>query len=156
MEKIWISTNELAKIKGISARAVRKTISANKYKTRKNGRTYEILISTLDLETQYKIKREFDISEYIPATTEAEKKLALAKFELVQLWRKFRKEHNDYKTTATQDFLFIYNTKLNYNELYKIVGNVSKSTIHRLIYLNRQQDYWLKSHECLLSMKSII
>ena len=39
----WITTKELAKIKGISERAVRKAISKKKYVIRKCSKSYEIV-----------------------------------------------------------------------------------------------------------------
>lgn len=43
----WITTKELAEIKGISERAVRKAISKNKYVIRKCSKSYEILVTSL-------------------------------------------------------------------------------------------------------------
>ena len=37
----WITTKELAEIKGISERAVRKSIAKNKYVIRKSSKSYE-------------------------------------------------------------------------------------------------------------------
>ena len=44
----WITTKELAQIKGISERAVRKAISKNKYVIRKCSKSYEILVTSLE------------------------------------------------------------------------------------------------------------
>ena len=48
MKKQWITTKELAKIKNISERAVRKSIATRKYVTRKCGKSYEILVTSLE------------------------------------------------------------------------------------------------------------
>ena len=45
----WITTKELAEIKGISERAVRKSIAKNKYVVRKSSKSYEILVTSLEL-----------------------------------------------------------------------------------------------------------
>ena len=45
----WITTKELAEIKGISERAVRKSIAKNKYVIRKSSKSYEILVTSLEL-----------------------------------------------------------------------------------------------------------
>ena len=53
--KDWITTKEVAEIKGISERAVRKAISKNKYVIRKCSRTYEILVTSLEENVREKI-----------------------------------------------------------------------------------------------------
>lgn len=44
----WITTKELAQIKGITERAVRKAINKNKYIFRKCSKSYEILVTSLE------------------------------------------------------------------------------------------------------------
>ena len=44
----WITTKELAQIKGITERAVRKAINKNKYVFRKCSKSYEILVTSLE------------------------------------------------------------------------------------------------------------
>ena len=58
--KDWITTKEVAEIKGISERAVRKAISKNKYVIRKCSRTYEILVTSLEENVREKITTKKD------------------------------------------------------------------------------------------------
>lgn len=51
----WITTKELAQIKGITERAVRKAISKNKYVIRKCHKTYEILVTSLEENVREKL-----------------------------------------------------------------------------------------------------
>ncbi len=51
----WITTKELAVIKGVSERAVRKAISKNKYVIRKCSKSYEILVTSLEENVGEKI-----------------------------------------------------------------------------------------------------
>ena len=51
----WITTKELAEIKGVSERAVRKAISNNKYVIRKCSKSYEILVTSLEENVREKI-----------------------------------------------------------------------------------------------------
>ena len=79
----WITTKELAKIKGISERAVRKAISKNKYVIRKCSKSYEILVTSLEENVREKITAS---KENLPQVTnnsyivpEMQKKLLLNK-----------------------------------------------------------------------------
>ena len=51
----WITTKELAEIKGISERAVRKSIAKNKYVIRKSSKSYEILVTSLEENVRKKV-----------------------------------------------------------------------------------------------------
>ena len=51
----WITTKELAEIKGVSERAVRKAISKNKYIFRKCSKSYEILVTSLEENVREKL-----------------------------------------------------------------------------------------------------
>ena len=129
MVKEYITTNVLAAIRGISSRAVRKSISLNHYVARKNGKSYEILISSLEPYIQEKIKKNYVISEesdfYV---SESERKIALAKFDLVQAFRKYRLTK---KSTGIKDFLIIYRTNIKYVYIYDLLGNVAMGTLYR-------------------------
>lgn len=130
MDKNWISTNELAKIKGISSRAIRKSFSNSNYCVRKNGRSYEVLISTLEDNIQEKIQKSENFSEMVNAIKENDKKLALAEFELVRKWREYRIQ-NPQKCKSTENFIELFNKGLIYSNLYKITGSISKTTLYR-------------------------
>ena len=98
--KDWISVKELAEIKGVTPRAIRKAISNNKYISRNvqtgTGIKYEVLFNPLNNNVQNcidfeksKIKidknREPETinNEIVPTHA---KQIALARFDLVNLW----------------------------------------------------------------------
>ena len=145
LDNYWISTQKLALIKGVSARAVRKAISKNNYQVRKNGRNYEILVSTLDSATQDLINSKNQIEKFIPnglCISESAKDIALAKFDLVYKYRDFVKSGKN-KCEATNDFLQIYNSQLQYSEIYSKIGKVGKSTLYRWDKkLRENKDNW--------------
>ena len=129
MTKEYITTQELAIIRGVSTRAIRKSIKANNYVARKNGKSYEILISSLEPYIQEKIRKNYVISNDEDVNiTEAEKKLALAKFDFIQEFRKFRLHK---KSATTKDFLTLYRTNIKYVYLYDLLGKVGISSIYR-------------------------
>ena len=92
----WITTKELAEIKGISERAVRKSIAKNKYVIRKSSKSYEILVTSLEESVRKKItERREKSTALVPinyVVPEEQKKLALAKYDLIKNWDKFRNE----------------------------------------------------------------
>ena len=90
----WITTKELAQIKGISERAVRKAIGKNKYVIRKCSKSYEILITSLEENVREKLtaKTEKTVKpqDLIYEVPEEQKKLALAKYDLIKKWDEYR------------------------------------------------------------------
>ena len=92
----WITTKELAEIKGISERAVRKSIAKNKYVIRKSSKSYEILVTSLEESVRKKVtERREKSTALVPinyVVPEEQKKLALAKYDLIKNWDKFRNE----------------------------------------------------------------
>ncbi len=128
MDKLWITTKELSQIKNISDRAIRKAISQEKYVSRKNSRSYEILISSLDEKTQEHIIKQVENSN--KSVSEKEKQIALAKFSLVEKFRKYRSE-NESKTEASKDFLNLYNQKFIHQDIYEILKSTSLGTLYR-------------------------
>lgn len=99
MTKDWISVKDLASIKGVTERAVRKAVNQNKYVTRMvdgtTGAKYEILVESLDYNLQNVINFENKKSE-IEKNTEPSlqkitqyptkaKQIALARYDLVNL-----------------------------------------------------------------------
>ena len=54
-KKEWITTKELAEIKGIGDRAVRKYVQDNKYVVRKTSKSYEFLVTSLEENVREKI-----------------------------------------------------------------------------------------------------
>ena len=84
----WITTKELAEIKGISERAVRKSIAKNKYVIRKSSKSYEILVTSLEESVRKKVtERREKSTALVPINyivPEEQKKLALAKYDLIK------------------------------------------------------------------------
>ena len=129
----WITTKELAKIKDISERAVRKAISKNKYVIRKCSKSYEILVTSLEENVREKvtaIKEKSALTESISyIVPEGQKKLALAKYDLIKKWDEFRKGKKN-KTIAGKDFLDAYNNHCICEELFNVIGKVAIGTIY--------------------------
>ena len=129
----WITTKEFAKIKGISERAVRKAISKNKYVIRKCSKSYEILVTSLEENVREKvtaIKEKSALTESISyIVPETQKKLALAKYDLIKKWDEFRKGKKN-KTIAGKDFLEAYNNRCICEELFNVIGKVAIGTIY--------------------------
>ena len=140
----WITVKELAQIQGITPRAVRKSIANEKYITREveaqNGSKYEIFVPSLDYTLQnlidfekFKIKSEKNAepnmikNEIIPPHA---KKIALAKYDLVNLWSDYRNKNKN-KTDSGKEFLLLYNNGKLYPDIYKTLKNVSIGTIYR-------------------------
>lgn len=129
----WITTKELAKIKGISERAVRKAISKNKYVIRKCSKSYEILVTSLEENVREKvtaIKEKSALTAPISyVVPEGQKKLALAKYDLIKKWDEFRTGKKN-RTIAGKDFLDAYNNNCICEELFNVIGKVAIGTIY--------------------------
>lgn len=129
----WITTKELAQIKGISERAVRKAIGKNKYVIRKCSKSYEILVTSLEENVRKKVtERKEKSTALVPVNyvvPEVQKKLALAKYDLIKKWDEFRNNKKN-KTLAGKDFLEAYNNGCICNDLFIIVGKVAIGTIY--------------------------
>lgn len=129
----WITTKELAQIKGITERAVRKAINKNKYVFRKCSKSYEILVTSLEENVRKKVTAEKEKSTaLIPINNivpDEQKKLALAKYDLIKKWDEFRNKKNN-KTLAGKDFLDGYNNNCFCEELFNVIGKVAIGTIY--------------------------
>ena len=144
MNKEWITVKDLADIQGITPRAVRKAVSKNKYVTRivngSTGSKYEILIDSLNYDTQNLIdfeKRKNEIEKNREPSLQKEravptraKQIALARYDLVNLWVDYKKMSEN-KTEAGKEFLNVYNEGKMYPIIYKILGRVSNGTVYR-------------------------
>lgn len=145
MTKDWISVKDLASIKGVTERAVRKAVNQNKYVTRMvdgtSGAKYEILVESLDYNLQNvinfeKTKNHFEnkvgpsLQKITQYPTKA-KQIALARYDLVNLWVDYIKNSPLKKTESGKEFLEIYNKGEIYSALYKILGHVAIGTIYR-------------------------
>ena len=144
MENNWITVKELADIKGITPRAVRKSVANNKYVTRlvetKNGTKYEILIDSLDNNTKNLIdfekskceieKNREPVLRKNSITPPHARQIALARYDLVNLWVDYKKISKN-KTHAGKEFIDIYNDGKIYSYLFNILGKISIGTIYR-------------------------
>mgnify|MGYP004450856815 FL=1 len=180
MTKVWISVKDLASIKGVTERAVRKAVNQNKYVTRMvdgtTGAKYEILVESLDYNLQNVINFENKKSE-IEKNTEPSlqkitqyptkaKQIALARYDLVNLWVDYLKNSSLKKTESGKEFLEIYNKGEIYSALYKILGHVAIGTIYRwqkeiknnnnFENLIPKYDYGEKEHSASLTQNELI
>ena len=155
-DKTWIDVETVAKLKGITKRAVRLSLNSNKYEykveTSRGGKTYKIKLSTLEEEYQIKYINEYynDFSnintEIIELKnfqvkqekliSESQKKMALAKYDLIMCWLEFRTEYKKDKKlnkfriaekdkNADTKFLELYNTGFLHEEIFNTLGKVS-------------------------------
>ena len=136
----YITIKELAELKGVSPRAIR--LSKGKYITReftvKGGKSFEILLSSIEPELQEKyyskIVPTYEVKQ-LPAPTDFHKPdkakiIALARLDLLNLWKNERKNQQN-KTQFDKDFLGAYNAQVLYPEIYAKLGNVSIGTLQR-------------------------
>ncbi len=153
---IWIVVDTLAKLKNITRRAVRLALNQNKYEYKveniRGGKTYKIKLSTLEEELQLKYFQEYyddyktcdnEVIELLNLNIKQEKlisenqrKIALAKYDLIYAWLDFRKEYkrNKLKTGGNipdKEFLQLYNTGMFKEEIFKILGKVSIGSLYR-------------------------
>ena len=76
---------------------------------------------------------------HITFTPEKCKQIALARLDLIHKWHEFRKKSTN-KLQADYDFVKLHNTSNSY--LFKILGNISRGSLHRwYAMLNGTEDY---------------
>ena len=180
LTKDWISVKDLASIKGVTERAVRKAVNQNKYVTRMvdgtTGAKYEILVESLDYNLQnvinfektnnnFENKVELSLQKITQYPTKA-KQIALARYDLVNLWVDYIKNSPLKKTESGKEFLEIYNKGEIYSALYKILGHVAIGTIYRwqkeiknnnnFENLIPKYDYGEKEHSASLTQNELI
>ena len=136
----YITIKELAELKGVSTRAIR--LSKGKYITReitvKGGKSFEILLSSIEPELQEKYYSKLVLIppiKQLPIIADFHKPnkakiIALARFDLVNLWKDQRK-HQVCKKQFDSDFLSAYNSNTLYPEIYAKIGKVSIGTLQR-------------------------
>ena len=136
----YITIKELAELKGVSTRAIR--LSKGKYITReitvKGGKSFEILLSSIEPELQEKYYSKLVLIppiKQLPIIADFHKQnkakiIALARFDLVNLWKDQRK-HQAGKKQFDSDFLSAYNSNTLYPEIYAKIGKVSIGTLQR-------------------------
>ena len=139
-EEKYITIKELAELKGVSTRAIR--LSKSKYQIRdidvKGGKSFEILLSSIEPELQEKYYSKFVPSlskKQIPVPLDFHKPdkaktIALARLDLLNLWKNQRKNQSN-KTQFDTDFLSAYNAQILYPEIYAKLGKVSIGTLQR-------------------------
>ncbi|MBQ8634815.1 helix-turn-helix domain-containing protein [bacterium] len=146
----YVSINEIARIKGLkSNRSLRIAIQKGKYIAReisvKGGKSYEILYSSLESEVQELLENEaikstaivsIDEKQKINFLSESAKLTALARVDILNLLSTYRTK---YKTKQEADaiFLELYNSGLLLPHIYKLINEISRSTLRR----------WLKDYE---------
>ncbi|MCS7285416.1 MAG: helix-turn-helix domain-containing protein, partial [Hydrogenobacter thermophilus] len=149
---------ETANLLGISKRAVQKNINKGKFKaivtTGRGGKRYLIALSSLPPEARLRYMKEQGILESLrtespvvaqplplPKVPEKHKKIALARLDLVRLWRQFRQGEGK-KTEADRVFIEAYNKGSLAPNIYEILGEVSAKTLYRWIdALEGSEDY---------------
>ena len=139
-EEKYITIKELAGLKGVSTRAIR--LSKEKYQIReikvKGGKSFEILLSSIeeDLQEKYYSKLvSIPPIKQLPIIADFHKPdnakiIALARFDLVNLWKAQRKLQAG-KKQFDSDFLSAYNSNTLYPEIYAKIGKVSIGTLQR-------------------------
>ena len=118
----WITVDELARIQGVTSRAIRKRVTNNKYVVRqvngKRGLKYEIFVPALNETTQNLIdfekskceieKNREPVLRKNSITPPHARQIALARYDLVNLWVDYKKISKN-KTQAGKEFIDIYN-----------------------------------------------
>jgi putative transposase len=155
-DNIWIDVETLAKLKNITRRSVRLALNQNKYEYKieniRGGKTYKIKLSTLEEDLQLKYFQEYyddyktSDNEVIELSnlnikqekliSENQKKIALAKYDLIYAWLDFRKTYkrDRLKTGGNipdKEFLQLYNTGMFLEEIFKTLGKVSIGSLYR-------------------------
>ena len=143
-------------MKNITSRAVRLALNQNKYEYKveniRGGKTYKIKLSTLEEELQLKYFQEYyddyktcenEVIELSNLNIKQEKlisenqrKIALAKYDLIYVWLNFRKEYKRDKLKTggnipDKEFLQLYNTGMFQEEIFKILCKVSIGSLYR-------------------------
>ena len=143
----WIRATELAKIKGVSDRSVRKLVTSGKYIGRKICQRYEVLVSSIEQEWQDEVNKlystEISTENFNTPISEKSKKRALTKFDIVMKWRAFCVNYKGKKVDAIKEFVSVYNNMPNKNNQYENINNIAISTIMRWDRLLKENaDNW--------------
>lgn len=148
---IWLDAETVAKLKNISARAVRLSIQKYEYKldSGKGGKCYKIKLSSLEPKLQIKYIKEYyedltvtdeiiELSKFQPKAEKfisaKQKNLSLAKYDLIRCWEEFRREQKLLKISgreANAQFIESYNTGMLYPEIYKTLNHVGIGALYR-------------------------
>lgn len=149
VQDCWLTTDIIAKLKGVTERAVRLSIRKEKYIVKaysaRGGKSYKVLLSSLEPEIQQKYLAEY-YKEMVLSEAQQEiiqteprqekiipehiKRIALARLDLLKLWDRFRREAGIVKE-ANRNFLQLYNSGEFHSNIFKILGKVSIGTLYR-------------------------
>lgn len=157
---VWLTRKEVEELLGVSYEAVNKACRKGKFKTiistGRGGKRYLIALSSLPPEARLKYMQEQGMLEpcllQAPApivqtptvqAPEKYKKIALAKLDLVRLWREFRNGAGK-KTEADRAFLKAYNSRALAPNIYEILGEVSLTSLYRWIDQLEGTDDWVR------------
>jgi len=167
----WIDVETVAKLKGITKRAVRMSINKYEYKVEgtRGGKTYKIKLSSLEEEHQIKYIQEYyddyktvdnEIIELSNLNikqekliSESQKKMALAKYDIVLCWLNYRENIREQKKKNKFDnslsgksldkkFVETYNTGLLHEEIFKTLGKISFGSLYRWRSLLKCNNDW--------------
>ena len=154
-DDIWLDVETVAKLKGITERGVRLSLSKKydyKEEIVKGKKIYKIRLKSLEKEYQLKYENEYSniyktiCNEIVEIDnsglkrdkliSEVQKKNALAKYDLVKSWLDFRKDFKNKCLTELSNnpntqFLELYNTGMLHEEIFKILGKVSIGSLYR-------------------------
>ena len=165
-KEVWIDVETVAKLKDITKRAVRLSLSNDRYEykveTVKGGKTYKIKLSSLEENLQVKYIQEYyndfknidneiiELSNFNikqeKLISESQKKIALAKYDLISCWLNYRKDFKKQKfaigTNPDTQFLELYNTGILHEEIFKILGKTSIGSLYRWRALLNYNSDW--------------
>ena len=128
-ENTWLDVETVAKLKNISRRGVRLSLNQDRYEYKiekdKGGKTYKVKLSSLEEEYQIKYNKEYynDLTsingEIIELQnfnvkqekliSENQKKMALAKYDLIMCWLNFRSDFNKNKIKNVLNRIIAHN-----------------------------------------------
>lgn len=143
--KNWLSTEECAKLLGISPRSVQKACKEGRFKAERIGKTYKISLLSLPADMLVKndaLVRHQEAQEAVRQSfTIKAKSIALARLDLVREWEEYRKL---YKGRADKEFVEEYNSGRLYEHLHGILGDVSIRTLYRWMEMLEGTEDWTK------------
>jgi putative transposase len=164
-ENTWLDVETVAKLKNISKRGIRLSLNQDRYEHKvekvKGGKTYKIKLSSLEEEYQIKYIKEYyndltfvngEIIELQNFNVKQEKlisgnqkKMALAKYDLIMCWLNFRSDFKKNKIrneNVDKKFVEVYNTGLLHEEIFKTLGKISFGSLYRWRALLKYDSDW--------------
>lgn len=157
---IWLDVQTVAELKNITSRAVRLSLKNKKYNYKVENNSYQIQLSSLEENLQLKYIDEY-CSDFkmvenkiivkntqIPKEkiiTQNQKQKALAKYDLINHWHKYRNVQKQNKipySKADKMFLEIYNTGILYPKIYNILNNIAIGSLYSWKGIIDQNNDW--------------